>query len=177
MSVRITFETHATTTDNEAGVATGWLPGALSRAGRAQARQLGQRRAADSVAVVFTSDLARAVETASLAFGSSAIPVLHDWRLRECDYGKLNGAPRNQVIDPLREYLFTPYPGGECWSDAIARVGRFLLDLPTRWAGCHAVVIGHVATRWGLDHYLNGRRLEELALEAFAWQEGWEYSL
>ena len=177
MAVRITFETHSTTTDNEAGLATGWLPGELSEVGRDQARLLGGRRRHDSVDVVFTSDLARAVETASIAFQSTTIPVLHDWRLRECDYGELNGAPRSEVIDPLRDYLFTPYPGGECWTDAISRVGRFLLDLPTRWAGCHAVVVGHVATRWGLDHYINGRRLEELALEEFSWQEGWEYSL
>jgi 2,3-bisphosphoglycerate-dependent phosphoglycerate mutase len=177
MTVRITFETHSTTTDNEAGLATGWLPGELSSAGRDQARLLGKRRGNDSVDAVFTSDLARAVETATLAFQSMTIPVLHDWRLRECDYGKLNGAPRSQVIDTLHEYLSTPYPGGESWTQAIERVGGFLRDLPTRWAGCHVVVIGHVATRWGLDHFINGRQLEELVVEEFSWQEGWEYSI
>ena len=177
MAVRITFETHSTTMDNEAGLATGWLPGKLSPAGRDQARRLGDRRRNDSVDAVFTSDLARAVETATLAFQSTAIPVLHDWRLRECDYGELNGAPRSQVIDPLLEYLFNPYPGGESWTQAVARVGGFLHDLPTRWAGCHVVIIGHVATRWGLDHFINGRHLEELATEEFSWREGWKYSL
>jgi 2,3-bisphosphoglycerate-dependent phosphoglycerate mutase len=177
MAVRITFETHSTTTDNQAGLATGWLPGELSEVGRDQARLLGSRRKHDSVDVVFTSDLARAVETATLAFQSTTIPVLHDWRLRECDYGELNGAPRSQVIHPLLEYLSDPYPGGESWIQAIARVGGFLHDLPTRWDGCHVVVIGHVATRWGLDHFINGRHLEELATEEFSWQEGWEYSL
>ena len=177
MAVRITFETHSTTTDNEAGLATGWLPGELSAAGRDQARLLGDRRRNDSVDAVISSDLARAVETANLAFQSTAIPVLHDWRLRECDYGELNGAPRSQVIDPLLECLSNPYPGGESWTQAIARVGGFLHDQPTRWASCHVVVIGHVATRWALDHVINGRQLQELAREEFSWQEGWEYSL
>lgn len=27
MTVEIVYETHSTTTDNEAGIATGWLPG------------------------------------------------------------------------------------------------------------------------------------------------------
>lgn len=33
MAVQIVFETHATTRDNEAGIATGWLPGELSDEG------------------------------------------------------------------------------------------------------------------------------------------------
>jgi hypothetical protein len=36
---------------------------------------------------------------------------------------------------------------------------------------------GHVATRWGLDHFINGVPLENLAREDFAWQEGWEYRI
>jgi hypothetical protein len=39
------------------------------------------------------------------------------------------------------------------------------------------LVIGHVATRWALDHHLGGVPLENLAAEDFAWQPGWEYSL
>ena len=39
------------------------------------------------------------------------------------------------------------------------------------------LVIGHVATRWGLDHLVGGIELETLAAEDFAWQPGWEYVL
>ena len=38
-------------------------------------------------------------------------------------------------------------------------------------------MIGYVATRWGLDHFINGVQLENLAQEDFAWQEGWEYRI
>ena len=34
VSIELIFETHAITTDNENGVATGWLPGTLSKRGR-----------------------------------------------------------------------------------------------------------------------------------------------
>ena len=47
MSVEIVYETHATSEDNEAGIATGWLPGRLSTHGREQARELGERRRDD----------------------------------------------------------------------------------------------------------------------------------
>jgi 2,3-bisphosphoglycerate-dependent phosphoglycerate mutase len=92
VTIRIVFETHSTTEDNESGIATGWLPGHLSDLGRDQAAELGARRRADGIAAVFSSDLARSVETAGVAFGGTPIPVLQDWRLRECDCGQLNGS-------------------------------------------------------------------------------------
>ena len=177
MAIELVFETHSTTVDNEQGRATGWLPGQLSERGRAQAQQLGRRRTGDGITAVFSSDLARATETASVAFGASAIPVLHDWRLRECDYGQRNGMPVAELHAGRREHLDRPYPGGESWRQAVARVGRFLGDLPLRWNEQRILVIGHVATRWGLDHFIGGVGLEELVEQDFAWQEGWEYRI
>jgi broad specificity phosphatase PhoE len=92
----------------------GCLAGFQNR-GRRQARRLGQRRTGNGITAVFSSDLARAAETASTAFGGSGIPVLHDWRLRECDYGQRNGMPAAGLRAGRREHLDQPYPGGESW--------------------------------------------------------------
>jgi 2,3-bisphosphoglycerate-dependent phosphoglycerate mutase len=177
VAIELVYETHSLTEDNDAGIATGWLPGRLSARGRELARQLGQRRGGDGIAAVFSSDLARAAETAAIAFGQTTIPVLHDWRLRECDYGQRNGMPAAELHAGRAGHLDRPYPGGESWRQAVARVGRFLGDLPLRWSGQRVLVVGHVATRWGLDHFIDGIPLEQLAVEDFAWQEGWEYRL
>ena len=75
------------------------------------------------------------------------------------------------------EYLDQPYPGGESWRQAVARVGRFLADLPLRWNGCRVLVIGHFATWWGPDHFINGVPLENLAQEGLRFQESWEYRI
>ncbi|MGO9874357.1 MAG: histidine phosphatase family protein [Acidimicrobiia bacterium] len=176
MTTRIVFETHSITEDNELGVATGWLPGRLSTAGREQARSLGARRRDDGIDAVFTSDLRRAVETATIAFAGTSLPILHDWRLRECDYGQRSGMPVDEFHGHRRLHLDQPYPGGESWRQAVVRVGRFLDDLPLRWDGRRVVVIGHTATRWAFDHLLDGKRLEDLVDADFQWQEGWEYS-
>jgi broad specificity phosphatase PhoE len=176
VAVEIVFETHAITEDNERGIATGWLPGRLSAAGRDAARALGARRRDDGIDALFVSDLWRAVETAQIAFANQPVALFLDWRLRECDYGDLNGAPVDVVHDRLA-YLDTPYPNGETWRQAVARVGRVLPDLLTRWDGRRVLVIGHVATRWGLQHGIEGTALEQLATEDFAWREGWEYVL
>jgi 2,3-bisphosphoglycerate-dependent phosphoglycerate mutase len=175
--ITIVYETHSFSEDNERGAASGWAHSRLSAEGRRMAAELGRRRRDDGIAAVFSSDLRRAVETAEVALSGSDIPLLLDWRLRECDYGDLTQEPALEHIRDRANYLDTPYPGGESWQQAIDRVGRFLRDLPLRWQDRRVLVIGHVATRWGLDHHLGGARLDKLAAEEFAWQPGWEYSL
>jgi 2,3-bisphosphoglycerate-dependent phosphoglycerate mutase len=169
----VVFETHATSEDNEAGVATGWLGGALSALGREQAAELGARRRDDGIEAVYASDLNRAVETAQIAFGETGIPVRLDWRLRECDYGDWNGQPRSRLEAERTRRVDEPWPGGESWRQAVARVDSFLDELH----GDRVVVIGHVATRWALEHRVLGRPLEELAAEEFDWRPGWAYEL
>ena len=177
MAIRIVYETHSISEDNERGLATGWLPGQLSERGRGRAAELGRRRRDDGLDAVFSSDLARAAETAAIAFSGSSVPVLLDWRLRDCDYGERNGMPAAELHAHRREHLDEPYPGGESWRQAVGRIGRFLGDLPLRWTGRRVLIIGHVATRWGLEHVVGGVPLEDLIGADFAWQEGWEYVL
>ena len=149
----------------------------MSVRGRELAGELGARRGDDGLDVVFCSDLERAAETARIAFAGTGVPVLLHWRLRECDYGERNGGPAVRHVQDRREFLDSPYPGGESWRQAVARVGRFLDDLVSGWDGARVGVIGHVATRWALDHLVDGAPLEDLVGAEFAWQEGWEYCL
>jgi alpha-ribazole phosphatase/probable phosphoglycerate mutase len=177
MPVEIVYETHSLTTDNEAGCATGWLPGRLSETGRDKARELGQRRRGDGFAVVFTSDLARAVETAQIAFDGAEIPIREDRRLRECDYGTLNGAPVDQLAPIRSRHIHQPYPGGQSYLDVVAQTRDFLTDVATDWDGRKILLIAHSANRWALDHLLHGAALEDLVGAPFAWQEGWHYTV
>jgi len=174
-TLQIVFETHSISEDNERGIATGWLPGRLSPRGRALARELGARRHDDGLAAVFSSDLTRAYETAGIAFADTGIPIFLDWRLRECNYGDFNGTPVHLLHVQRVAHLDTPYPNGESWKTALARVLGVLPDLRSRWPDARVLLIGHVATRWALDHALTGARLEDLARADFAWQPGWEY--
>ena len=175
MVVRIVFETHSWSEDNDQGRASGWHHSRLSPKGRALAAELGERRRNDGIRAVFTSDLRRAVETAEIAFADTGVPILHDWRLRECNYGTGNGMPAVELHRHRSTYLDQPYPGGESWSQATDRVGWFLRDLRASYGHCRVLVIGHVATRWGLQRYLDGRDLADLMAEGFEWQLGWEY--
>ncbi len=75
MAVRLVYETHATTIDNEAGRVTGWQPGELSAAGRGERprpRPPAPRRRHRPGG---HSDLHRAVQTVDIAFAGSSWPA------------------------------------------------------------------------------------------------------
>lgn len=177
MAVEIIYETHQTSTDNEAGIATGWLPGALSALGRRQARELGERRRHDGLAAVFTSDLRRAVETAEIAFRATDIPLLQDARLRECNYGELNGAPVSRIAAERAHRVSTPFPGGQSYVDVVRGMEAFLEDLARRLDGRRVLLIAHSANLWALQVVLGGARLEDLVVAPFNWQPGWDFRL
>jgi 2,3-bisphosphoglycerate-dependent phosphoglycerate mutase len=139
---------------------------------------MGRRRRNDNLAAIFTSALRRCSETAEIAFGDSDIPILYDWRLRECDFGIRNGRPSAELRPDREDYLDRPYPGGESLRQAVRRVTGLLADLPTRWSGRRVMLIGHVATQRALGHVINGVPLGELTAADFHWREHcWEYRL
>jgi broad specificity phosphatase PhoE len=177
MSVEIIYETHSVTTDNEAGIATGWLPGQLSEQGRRLAVELGRRRRDDGLAAVLVSDLTRAVDTAHLAFGGTGIPIHQDRRLRECDYGQLNGMPTARLQAERLQHLDTPWPGGQSYQQVVDQTRDLLRELAADWDGTRLLVIAHSANRWALDCLLSGTELADLVVAPFAWQEGWHYTL
>jgi broad specificity phosphatase PhoE len=177
MSIEIIYETHSVTTDNEAGIATGWLPGRLSEQGRRLAVELGQRRCDDGLDAVLVSDLTRAVDTAHLAFADTGIPIHQDRRLRECDYGQLNGMPTTRLHAERLQHLDTPWPGGQSYQQVVEQTRDLLRELAAHRDGTRLLLIAHSANRWALDHLLLGRNLADLVTAPFAWQEGWHYTL
>jgi len=173
-AVELVYETHSITEDNESGMATGWRPGRLSARGRELAAELGERRRDDAFAAVLVSDLRRAVETAEIAFAGTDVPVLHDWRLRETDFGRLNGHPVAEIRAVGVEDRF---PGGETRAEAIARVNGALDDIARRWAGRRVLVIAHMSTYWALECRAHDLDPAAAVAAPFTWQEGWTYEV
>jgi broad specificity phosphatase PhoE len=177
VTVSIVYETHSTTTDNENGIATGWLPGKLSETGKQQAREMGGRRRDDGIGVVYVSDLERALATVRIAFEASDIPIRVDHRLRECNYGQFNGMPVAQLDDQRAQHLDIPWPDGESYLEVVGRTLQLLGELLTEWDNQRVLLVGHSANRWALDTLLEGRDLRDAVVSAFDWQPGWEYNL
>jgi broad specificity phosphatase PhoE len=171
------YETHATSLDNEAGLASGWYDVDLSATGEMQAREMGDRYRGVTIAAVYGSDLKRARRTADIAFGSRPLPVHADPRLRECDYGDLTRAPTSTIDKVRLECIATPFPGGESYEQAVARVRDWLAHAERRHADETIVVIGHRATFYAFEHLLRDLPLRDVMTAPWQWQPGFRYEV
>jgi broad specificity phosphatase PhoE len=171
------FETHATSVDNEAGLASGWYDVELSARGVQQARELGQRRSESGLTAIYCSDLRRSYDTAHIAFPDTEVAITHDGRLRECDYGDLTRRPVAEIDAHRTRAVHTAFPRGESYADVTRRVGAWLEEVRTRHGSGTLLVIGHRATFYALEHLFRGRSLEDAVAARWQWQPGWRYQL
>ena len=88
------------------------------------------------------------------------MPIRHDARLRECDYGDLAGRPRAEVEGARASAIHKPFPHGESYEQVAVRMRSFLGDLAAEHDGQQVLLVGHSATLWMLDHWLHDRPLE-----------------
>ncbi len=94
---RIWLVRHGETDWNRSGLLQGQTDTTLSETGRAQARALGIRLADQAFNAVYSSDLVRCVETATIVVGDRKIPVQTDPELREVHLGRWQGLSFQQA--------------------------------------------------------------------------------
>jgi broad specificity phosphatase PhoE len=161
--IDIWLEAHAETYHNAAGLASGHYDVALTEQGREHAQTvLRTRYAGQHFDIAFTSDTQRAYDTACLMFADRPLSILRDARLRECDYGILEGRPREEMERARLSAISTPFPQGESYAQVAVRMRSFLEQLAVERDGQRVMLVGHAATLWMLEHWLRGRPLAEV---------------
>ena len=180
MAVKITYFVHGTTTGNENGLATGWLPGELSELGISQAKELGKLVSDKNFDVVFCSDLKRAVDSAELGFADK-YKIIQDKRLREADYGDFTEKSTKEFKNNLIDYIDVKFPNGESYQDVKKRINSFLKFLKEKYDGKRIAIVAHQAPQLALDVLLKNRTWKQAINEDWRkkklWQPGWEYIL
>ncbi len=180
MSVKITYFVHGTTTDNESGISSGWHDAELSQKGIDQSIALKNQIKGKMFAVVFCSDLKRAIQSAEYTF-RDIVTIIPDARLRECNYGDYNARP-SSVVEPLQEkYIEKPFPSGESYEDVKHRLSDFLDMLKTKYDGKSVALVSHKAPQLALDVLLKHFTWKEAFASDWrithSWRPGWEYTL
>lgn len=181
MSVKITYFVHGTTTDNEENLSSCWKDVELSSLGVEQSKELSKLVEDKSFDVIFCSDLQRAVDSATITWGESGIPIVADARLRECNYGTYNGMD-SEIVEPLQEKsISSPFPDGESYEEVKERVESFLEEMRFECDNKHIAIVAHKAPQICLDVLLKDMTFEEAFKNDWrktkAWKPGWEYTL
>ena len=176
MSVKIIYFVHGTTTDNEEHKSTGQNPGVLSKLGITQSKELRKNIKLDEIDLVICSDLKRAIDSASLTFENSK-EIIQDARIRECNYGDLNGKDSALVID--EEHIDIPFPNGESMKDVEKRLRDFCKYLLDNYDGKTIALVAHKAPQLALEVITKNITWEEAIKNDWrktkSWRPGWEY--
>ncbi len=123
--------------------------GSLTNLGRQQAAALADALADRRVAHVWTSTLARAVQTAEIVAGRLGIGVTTRLGLREFDIGDHRGVPLEE--DPFLEtyarwlagHLDDRIPGAETGREIATRFGDLLREIADAHPGETVLVVSH----------------------------------
>jgi broad specificity phosphatase PhoE len=173
----VIFETHATSVDNEAGLAAGPYDCELSATGERQARQLGERYAGYRLDAIFCSDLRRSYRTAEIAFAGGKTPIHRDARLREVDYGEWTRRPAGEMEAAKLNHIIEPFPGGESYEQACGRIIALLREIAREYADGTVLIVGHRAVFYALEQVTSGAPLREIISAPWQWRPGWNYKL
>ena len=172
--IKIIYYVHGTTLDNINKLCSGWKDVELSKRGVEEAKRLGLNTPYN-FDVLFTSDLKRAIDSSNLAFPD--ITKIQDKRLRECNYGNLDGLSKSLI--KYEEHIDNPFPNGESLKDVELRMRDFLKYLKDNYDGKTVGIIAHRAPQLALDVILNKISWEDAINNDWrkkgAWQPGWEY--
>lgn len=174
--MKIIYYVHGTTTDNASGKCSGWKNVELNELGIEQATNLGINTPY-KFDILFTSDLKRAVTSAQYAFPD--FEIQKDKRLRECNYGSLDGQDK-KIINYL-DHIDEPFPEGESLKDVEKRIRDFINYLKENYPNKVIGIVAHRATQLSFEVITKNISWEEAINNDWRktgnWSPGWKYEI
>jgi 2,3-bisphosphoglycerate-dependent phosphoglycerate mutase len=163
-STRILLVRHGETDWNAAGRIQGHSDTPLNAAGRLQARRAAQRLAREPIRALYSSDLARAFETATIIGAPLGLTVVASPQLRERRYGEWEGLtspeiqaryPKQFAIWRARSTDFVPAQG-ETRNQLLTRALAELQTIARRHVREMVVVVSHGGLCYVLINHILG---------------------
>ena len=163
-STRILLVRHGETDWNASGRIQGHSDTPLNAAGRQQAQRVAQRLAREPIRALYSSDLSRAFETATIIGVPLGLTVVASPRLRERQYGVWEGLtsaeiqaryPEQFAIWRARSTDFAP-PQGETRSELLTRALAELETIARRHVSEVVVVVTHGGLCYVLINHILG---------------------
>lgn len=161
---------HGESTWNACGLVQGQATGpVLNAKGRAEAARVGEQLRGVRVAAIYTSDLERARETASIVAATLGLPPQIDRALRERSFGVAEGHPLRELepavsgIELNRVVDAEARPeGGESLRQLYERVRDCITRLEARHPDGDVLVITHGGVIRVADAYCSGIAVDDM---------------
>ena len=178
MAVKIIYFVHGTTTDNIEKLASGWNQAELSKKGIEQSIALREQINFDEIDLVISSDLKRAQDSANYVYENKK-EIFYDSRIRECNYGDLNG--KSSELVKYEEHISNPFPNGESLLDVEKRVRDFCDYLLENYDNKTIALVAHKAPQLAIEVITMNKTWEQAINDDWRpkkqWQPGWRYEI
>ncbi len=177
MKTELIYFVHGTTYDNASKKCSGWKQVELNELGKEQALNLGNVNKDIKFDVIFTSDLIRAIDSANIAFPN--VRKIQDKRLRECNYGDLDGEDKKLIV--YEDHIDVPFPNGESLKDVEVRVQSFINDILKEYKGKTIGIVAHRAPQLAFEVITKNISWETANENDWRkkgdWKPGWKYEI
>lgn len=124
-------------------------PVALTMSGQEQAAHLAERLMDKKIKRIISSDLLRAQQTAEIVAAKLGVEIEFDQRLREVDYGRLNGLytlEREEIFPDFKrcyvDYSFK-FPEGESFGEVAERLKTVIKEAAIKYSNRNIVLSTH----------------------------------
>ncbi len=151
---------HGEAVSNVKGICSSWpetFENPLTEAGVAKVKESAETLKTKSIDLVFSSDLLRARQTAEIAIAVCGAPVQFDERLREINFGSMNGQSKEKWDGGFLDeqlHLENRAFGGESYKEVLVRVTKFLQDIDSQYQGKNILIVSHQCPLWLLEDYV-----------------------
>ena len=140
----------------------------LTPEGEAAVRHAARSLAKQRIDLIVASPLKRAQQTAHILQQELGLPesaVMTDERLREIDFGDMNGKPVgawDALFKTFADRFSYTAHGGETYKNVWRRVGDFLFDVERRYTGKSMLMVSHGTPLWFMKQIAQRRSYRDM---------------
>lgn len=163
--MRLILTRHGETEENIAGIMQGHLPGKLSKDGIEQAKKLALRLKNEKIDYIFSSDLARAADTAKeIAKYHIGVPVHFVKDLRERHFGEFQGRNKSEFGWGAKDFKATLIESkeGETMEQVYERAKKFLYQILKKHQNETILFVGHNGINKAMTALIMGKSSDEI---------------
>lgn len=114
--------------------------------------------------MIFASDILRTTQTAQIVGEALNVRLEFDTRLREIDFGVLNGksiGDLDAAFNSESQRIASAVPGGETYAQVLERVYGFLEEIDKKYQEKNILMVSHEGPLWMLEAKVRGMTLQE----------------
>jgi broad specificity phosphatase PhoE len=160
--MRLIITRHGETIDNTNGICQGQMQGVLSKRGIEQAQRVAQRLKNEKIDVIYSSDLARAADTAKIIAKYHKVSIHLTKKLRERFVGKYEGKPIYITNPEIQDITGIPESDNESIKELYERAINFLKEILKKHKNQTVLLVGHNGINKALFCAITGKNEKDI---------------